>query len=64
MIQMVDDEEMYTVDEVAQRLRVNADTARRWIREGQLPAYRLGDRAGYRVKRSDLEEFLRKRYQQ
>ena len=38
------DEEYLTVTEAATRLRVAPSTIRRWIREGDLPAYRLGRR--------------------
>ncbi len=36
-------------------------TVRKWIREKQLRAMKLGRRGGYRIRRSDLHEFLRKR---
>jgi excisionase family DNA binding protein len=58
------DEEMLTLADVAGRLQVNIDTVRRWVRDGELPAYQLGARAGYRVKRSDFHAFLEKRYRQ
>ena len=34
---------------------------RKWIREKQLPAMKLGRRGGYRIRCSDFNEFLRKR---
>jgi excisionase family DNA binding protein len=40
---------------------VHVDTVRKWIREKQLRAVKLGQRGGYRIRRSDLDEFLRKR---
>ena len=36
--------ELTTLDEAAQRLGVHVTTLRRWIREGRVPAYRLGSR--------------------
>ncbi len=36
-------------------------TVRKSIREKQLRAIKLGRRGGYRIRRSDLHEFLRKR---
>jgi excisionase family DNA binding protein len=54
-------EELMTVQEVADRLKVNADTVRRWLREGQLTGVQLGDRAGYRRAESDLQRFLEAR---
>ncbi len=36
-------------------------TVRKWIREKQLRAMKLGRRGGYRIRCSDFNEFLRKR---
>ena len=36
-------------------------TVRKWIREKQLRAIKLGRREGYRIRRADLHEYLRKR---
>jgi excisionase family DNA binding protein len=52
------DEPLLTVDEVATRLRVHAETIRRWIRAGTLRAISLGPRAGFRIAESDLRAFL------
>ena len=40
------------------------DTVRRWIREGVLPAMALGPspKAGYRIKRDDVEAFIARQY--
>ena len=55
--------EWLTVDEVAAEFRVNIETVRRWIRAGDLPALDLGGpRAGYRIRRTALDEFIEKRY--
>ncbi len=55
--------EWLTVDEVAAEFRVNIETVRRWIRAGELHALDLGGpRAGYRIKRADLDAFVSKRY--
>jgi excisionase family DNA binding protein len=51
-------ERMFTATEVAKQLRVRADTVRRWIRQGQLQAIRLGPRAGYRVSSTELRRFM------
>jgi excisionase family DNA binding protein len=58
------DEEMLTLADVAERLQVHRDTVRKWVREGALPAYQFGAKAGYRVKMSDFQAFLEKRYRQ
>uniref|UniRef100_A0A831X6V0 DNA-binding protein n=1 Tax=Thermorudis peleae TaxID=1382356 RepID=A0A831X6V0_9BACT len=54
-------EPMLTVREVAERLRVNAETVRRWLRSGQLKGVWLSDRAGWRIPAGELERFLRER---
>jgi len=46
-------EEYLTVAEAANLVRVSPSTIRRWIREGNLPAYRLGPRR-VGLKRDDL----------
>ena len=54
-------EELLTVHEVAQRLRVDDTTVRRWIKSGILEAVRLphkGTREAYRVKKSTLDKLL------
>jgi excisionase family DNA binding protein len=55
------DEQLFTVEEVASRLAVHPETVRKWIKNGQLRATNLGGRAGYRISRSALEQFLRER---
>jgi excisionase family DNA binding protein len=53
--------ELYTVSEVAGRLRVDEITVRRWIKSGILEAVSLphhGKRQSYRIKRSTLERII------
>lgn len=45
-----------TVKEVADRLKVNEATVRRWIKDGDLRAIDIGK--GWRISDSDLEGFL------
>jgi excisionase family DNA binding protein len=47
--------QLLTVDEVAGRLNLHAKTVRRFIREGRLPAKRIGKE--YRITRAALDEF-------
>jgi excisionase family DNA binding protein len=54
-------DELLNVEQVADELGVHVETIRKWIREKQLNAVYLGRRGGYRIRRSALEEFLRKR---
>lgn len=55
-----EDEPLLTVDEVAERLNVSTKTVRRWIKTGELPAYRLGRQI--RISEKDLRRFLRDRW--
>ena len=44
--------------EVAEVLRVSESTVRRWVRAGELPAYRIGPRGQLRVREEDVTAFL------
>ena len=46
---------LYTADEVAERLSLHVRTIRRYIRDGQLKAKRIGKE--YRITQADLDEF-------
>jgi excisionase family DNA binding protein len=50
------DEQFFTLEEVAERLRVDVQTVRRWIKAGKLAAYKPGRE--YRIPNSTLEDFL------
>jgi excisionase family DNA binding protein len=52
-------ERVFTVDEVAHQLRVDARTVRKWIRSGELPAIDVG--GSYRIREGALNDFIRKR---
>lgn len=54
---MLLDDELLTVDEIADGLKVNQQTVRNWIDRGSLKAVRLGPRR-VRVKRKDLQAFV------
>jgi excisionase family DNA binding protein len=47
-----------TPEDVADRLSVNVQTVRAWIRSGKLPASRLAGRRVLRIRESDLEAVL------
>ncbi len=51
------DEELVTIAEAARVLRVSPSTIRRWIGEGDLPAYRVGHRR-VRVRKPDLARLI------
>ena len=46
-----------TPQEVSDLLRVSVQSVRRWIKEGDLPAYKVG--RGWRIREGDLERWLR-----
>jgi excisionase family DNA binding protein len=52
------DEKYLTVDEVAVRLRVHAQTVRRWLRSGQLKGTSINRRAGWRISEREVQRFL------
>lgn len=51
---------MFTIQEVADKMKVSNKTIRRLIKRGDLVAYRVGDRGQLRVKADDLEQYLEK----
>lgn len=52
-------EEWLTLEQIAEELKLNIETVRGWVRTKKLVAYR--PTRDYRVKRSDLNDFLEKR---
>ena len=50
-------DELLTTAMVAAELLVNVQTVRAWIRDGVLPARRVGLHQ-YRIRRSDLRKFV------
>jgi excisionase family DNA binding protein len=51
---------MYTVKEVADKLKVSERQVRKWVETGELARFRIGLR-GYRIPESSLNEFVRRR---
>ncbi len=51
---------LLTTDDVASYLNVDVVTVRRLITKGELGAYRIASE--YRVRMSDLEDYLRRQY--
>ncbi len=49
-------QELYSVEQVAERLGLHVRTVRAYIRDGRLKAVRLGK--AYRIVRGDLEAFM------
>lgn len=48
--------EYLTTDEVAELLRVSPGAVRFWIREGRIPAHKIGN--AYRINKADLDAWL------
>jgi len=51
-------DEIMTVTEVAQYLKISEMTTYKFVQEGKIPAFKIGRH--WRVKRSDLSEFIEK----
>ena len=56
-------EEVLTAQQVADELKVHIGRVYKWIQDGELAATDLGSSArhNYRINRSDLEDFKRRR---
>lgn len=52
------DTDLLTIEEAARFLKVSTVTIHRWLKQGRLPAYRLGPRY-VRIRRGDLATVLR-----
>jgi acetyl-CoA synthetase len=50
------EEAYYTLQEIADRLKVSYRTVYRWVRSGRLAAYKFGQ--DWRVSESDLRAFI------
>ncbi len=55
-------DDIYTVQEVAQQMKVSERTVRNWIEREGLPAFPIGKR-GYRVAKVDLDKWVEERKQ-
>jgi len=52
------DSDLLTIPEAAAALKVSPVTISRWLKQGRLPAYRMGPRA-VRIRRDDLTDVLK-----
>ena len=56
----MEDDRLLTVKEVAERLRANPQTVRRWLREGRLKGVMPGgEKLGYRIPASEVARLLK-----
>lgn len=53
------DERYLTLPEIAERLKVSRRTVYRWVKDGDLSAYKFANE--YRIAESDLKAFLERR---
>ena len=44
------------IEDVAEHLNISLDTARAWLRDGKLPAYKVGKR--YKFKLSEIDAWV------
>jgi excisionase family DNA binding protein len=52
-------DELLTVEEVAERLKLSQETIRIWLRNGRLSGIRLGTRrSGWRVRASEIDRLI------
>jgi excisionase family DNA binding protein len=52
-------DEWFSVEEVAQKLKMDDETIRKWIRRKLLKAYKFG--RDYRIRREDFDQFIKER---
>jgi len=55
----MEDEKFYTIKEVAELLKVSDGGVRKWLKTDKLKGIKLG--RIWRIKKSDLEEFINER---
>ncbi len=62
-MQAIVHDKYWTIDEVAEKLKVSTRTVYRWVEAGDLPVIKLtpGERGNVRISESDLQEFLNTR---
>jgi excisionase family DNA binding protein len=58
-VRAMQNQDLIELEEVAEILHVTVDTVRSYVREKQLPAYKVG--RSYLVDRADVYKFLRDR---
>jgi len=55
---IIKEDEIMTVSEVANYLKISEVTTYKFVQEGKIPGFKVGRH--WRVKRSDLNEFIEK----
>jgi len=54
---MMNLEELLTITEIEQKLKVDGSTVRRWIQQGKITAYRFG--RAYRIPKAEFDRFVK-----
>ena len=60
----MDSERFLLLSDVAEVLNISASQAYALVRNGELPAIKVGGRGQWRVERSELEEYIQRAYAQ
>jgi CTP synthase len=55
---MNNEDQLLTLEDVADRIKVSVSTVRRWVKSNELRSIKVGNRGQYRISMEDLEEFL------
>jgi CTP synthase len=55
---MGNEDQLLTLEDVADRLKISVSTVRRWVKSNELRSIKVGNRGQYRISLGDLEEFL------
>lgn len=53
----IKEDKWVNIEDVAEYLSITVDTARTWMKNGKLPAYKVGKR--YKFKLSEIDEWVR-----
>lgn len=53
----MDGQEYYTTKSIAKLFKCHENTILKWIKDGKLPAFRIG--RGWRIKQCDLDNFTK-----
>lgn len=51
-------DEWVTVQDIAERLKVDEQTVRRWLRAGDLAGHNFSGRTGWRIRAQDVNAFV------
>jgi len=55
------EDQLLTLEDVAERLKISVSTVRRWVKSNELRSIKIGTRGQYRISLGDLEEFWQNR---